>query len=213
VRIAGITLEPGSNTPAEHLLRWGTTASSGSVTEPGVISDVFARVGGSNNSSNTQVQVKRMFQINSSHVIIDHTWLWRADHDVGGSVMNSHNYVATGIEVNGNFVRAYGLFVEHTLGDMVLWNGEDGEVYFYQSELPYDVTQDNYANKGYHSYHVAEKVQRHLSHGAGVYSFFRDNTVTMDTGIKAPSGSGIKFNNAFNKMLSGKGGIQHVLNT
>jgi hypothetical protein len=61
------------------------------VTEPGVISDVFARVGGSNNSSNTQVQVKRMFQINSSHVIIDHTWLWRADHDVGGSVMNSHN--------------------------------------------------------------------------------------------------------------------------
>ncbi len=55
VRIAGLTLEPGSNTPAEHLLRWGTTASSGSVTEPGVISDVFARVGGSNNSNNTQV--------------------------------------------------------------------------------------------------------------------------------------------------------------
>ena len=45
--------------------------------------------------------------------------------------MNSHNYVATGLEVNGNNVRAYGLFVEHTLGDMVSWNGENGEVYFY----------------------------------------------------------------------------------
>lgn len=54
--------------------------------------------------------------------------------------MNSHNYVATGLEVNGNYVKAYGLFVEHTLGDMVSWNGEHGEVYFYQSELPYDVT-------------------------------------------------------------------------
>jgi predicted heme/steroid binding protein len=127
--------------------------------------------------------------------------------------MYSRNYVATGLEVNGNNVNAYGLFVEHTLGDLVSWNGEDGEVYFYQSELPYDVTQDNYANKGYHSYHVADKVQRHTSHGAGVYSFFRDNDVHMDTGIKAPSGSGIKFNNAFNKMLSGNGGIDHVLNT
>jgi len=99
-----------------------------------------------------------MIQINSSYVVVDHVWLWRADHDVQGSVKSSHNYVATGLEVNGNFVRAYGLFVEHTLGDMVLWNGEDGETYFYQSELPYDVTQDNYANKGYHSYHVSANV-------------------------------------------------------
>jgi len=126
--------------------------------------------------------------------------------------MYSRNYVATGLEVNGNNVRAYGLFVEHTLGDMVVWNGEDGEVYFYQSELPYDVTQANYANKGYHSYHVGDNVQRHTAYGAGVYSFFRDNDVHMDTGIKAPTRSGIKFDNAFNKMLSGKGGIDHVLN-
>lgn len=203
VRVAGVVLEPKSNTYGETLLKWGTTASSGSSSEPGVMSDVFARVGGSNNSNSSQVQIKRMVQINSSHVVIDHTWLWRADHDVAGSVKYSRNYVATGLEVNGNNVRAYGLFVEHTLGDMVSWNGEDGEVYFYQSELPYDVTQDNYANKGYHSYHVADHVKRHTSHGAGVYSYWRDNYVKMDTGIKAPSGSGIKFNNAFNKMLSG----------
>lgn len=55
-------------------------------------------------------------------------------------------------------------------------------------------------------------MKNHLSHGAGVYSYFRDHYVKMDTGIKAPSGSGIKFDNAFNKMLSGQGGISHVLN-
>ena len=61
VRIAGLTLEPGSYTAAEALLRWGTTATVGSASEPGVISDVFYRVGGSNDTSKTQVQVKRMF--------------------------------------------------------------------------------------------------------------------------------------------------------
>jgi hypothetical protein len=51
VRVAGVVLEPGSNTPGNTLLKWGTTASVGSSSEPGVMSDVFARVGGSNNSS------------------------------------------------------------------------------------------------------------------------------------------------------------------
>lgn len=213
VRVAGLLIEPGSNTPGETLFKWGTKSSSGSEKEPGVISDVFGRVGGPHHSSSTQVQVKRMIQVNSSHVVIDHVWLWRADHDMGGSVYDSRNYVATGLEVNGSHVRGYGIFVEHTLGDMLKWNGDNGEVYFYQSELPYDVTQDNYASKGYHAYHVADNVKNHLSHGAGVYSYFRDHSVTMDTGIKAPSGGGIKFYNAFNKMLNGRGGISHVLNS
>ena len=82
VRIAGLVLEAASNTPGETLLKWGTTASVGSSSEPGIMSDVFARVGGSNNSSTNQVQIKRMIQINSSNVVIDHTWLWRADHNV-----------------------------------------------------------------------------------------------------------------------------------
>lgn len=73
--------------------------------------------------------------------MIDHVWLWRADHDEGGSVYDSRNHVSTGLEVNGNHVRGYGIFIEHTLGDNLIWNGEDGEVYFFQNELPYDVTQ------------------------------------------------------------------------
>lgn len=95
------------------------------------MSDVFARVGGPNNSSQNQVTAQRMIEINQAEVIIDHTWLWRADHDVQGSVKYNRNYVETGLQVNSDKVKAYGLFTEHTLGDMVQWNGDQGETYFY----------------------------------------------------------------------------------
>lgn len=83
VRVAGLTLEAGAK-KADNLLKWGSDTSKGSATSPGVMSDVFARVGGPNNSSHNQVTAQRMIQINQAEVIIDHTWLWRADHDVGG---------------------------------------------------------------------------------------------------------------------------------
>jgi hypothetical protein len=47
-------------------------------------------------------------------------------------------------QVNAPHVTAYGLAVEHTLRDLVQWNGDHGRVYFYQSELPYDVSQTNF---------------------------------------------------------------------
>ncbi len=42
-----------------------------------------------------------------------------------------------GLVVSGDSVTAYGLAVEHTLNDLVQWNGNDGATYFYQSELPW----------------------------------------------------------------------------
>lgn len=82
-----------------------------------------------------------MIQINSGNVIIDDTWLWRADHSVSGSVKDKRNPVATGLQVNGDNVTGYGLASEHTLGNLLEWNGENGKTYFYQSEYPYDVDQ------------------------------------------------------------------------
>jgi len=212
VRVAGIIMEPGSNTPGNHLLRWGKRKSFGDQRSPGVMSDVFARVGGRNNSTAEERQIHTMVRIDQSHVIVDHSWLWRADHDVAGLVRNRRNHVAHGLEVNGNHVKTYGLFVEHTLGNLLQWNGEDGAVYMYQSELPYDVTQANYADRGYHSYHVDQRVRRHQSYGAGVYTYFRDHDVLMDMGLKTPWGIEIKFTNAFIKQLNGFGGIKHILN-
>ena len=118
-----------------------------------------------------------MIEINNQYVIIDHTWLWRADHDIGGLVYNRKNYVENGLQVNADNVKAYGLFTEHTLGDLVQWNANKGEVYFYQSELPYDVNQQNFSDVGYAGFRVADKVTDFKGYGIGVYSYFRDSTV------------------------------------
>jgi len=129
VRIAGLLLDAGAK-KSENLLTWGTK-NTGSRTAPGVMSDVFGRVGGPNDSNKSEVSAQRMIQVNSANVLIDHTWLWRADHDVAGHVKDSRNYVENGLQVNGDGVRAYGLFSEHALGDLVQWNGNHGETYFY----------------------------------------------------------------------------------
>ena len=95
---------------------------------------------------------------------------------------------------------------------MTEWNGENGRVYFYQSEYPYDVTQQNYGDPGYVSYKVADSVHNHHAWGIGVYSFFRDNTVVVNTGIETPTGSCIHFTNSLSVFLDGKGQISHVIN-
>ena len=37
--------------------------------------------------------------------------------------------------------RRYGLAVEHVHKDLVVWSGERGKTFFFQSEMPYGVTQ------------------------------------------------------------------------
>jgi len=64
-----------------------------------------------------------MIQVNTGYTVIDNIWLWRADHDVYGLVKDSMNPSYTGLEVNGSDVVGYGLACEHTLGDMLIWNG------------------------------------------------------------------------------------------
>ena len=72
------------------------------------------------------VKTGNMMQIDSGNVIIDNTWLWRADHDIEGLVYKSRNPVSNGLVVNGDNVVGYGLAAEHTLGDMLQWNGNNG---------------------------------------------------------------------------------------
>jgi len=77
-------------------------------------------------------------------------------------------------------VTGYGLASEHTIGDLLNWNGENGQVFFYQSEYPYDASQTNYGDKGFVSYKIGDKVQTHTAYGVGAYSRFTDNTVFMN---------------------------------
>ena len=117
---------------------WGEQGYAGNAANPGVISDVYARVGGTNPTGDRMTT--SMIQVESGNVLIDDIWLWRADHDIQGLVYNSRNPVENGLIVNGDNVTGYGLACEHTLGDLLQWNGDNGRSYFYQSEFPYDVT-------------------------------------------------------------------------
>lgn len=172
---------------------------------------MFARVGGPTNSAADPVQVDHMVEINTGNTIIDNSWLWRADHDVNGLVKDGNNPCNSGIIVNGDDVTAYGLAAEHTLKDLVVWNGNGGRVYFYQSEFPYDVTPE-YGTSGYTSFRVSDNVDTHNGYGIGAYTYFRDYHVTVNSGIVAPEKTGVHFHNSLTVFLNGFGQINHVLN-
>lgn len=159
VRVAGILFEAGEIS-SPSLLKWGQHGFQGNESNPGVASDIFARVGGPNDVTVYEERALSMMTVNSGNVIIDNTWLWRADHDILGNVANSQNPVDHGIIVNGDNVKAYGLKVEHTLKDLTQWNGENGLTVMYQSELPYDVDVD-FGTNGYTGYRIAPNVQYH----------------------------------------------------
>ena len=219
VRVAGVLLQAGAK-PTSTLLQWGEGSYAGDAASPGILSDVFARVGG---PDVTPVQTTSMIEINSSHVIGDNLWLWRADHAVSGRVKEGAkpeftlvkggaNPCAHGLRVHGDDVTMYGAAVEHTLGDLTQWYGERGRSYFYQSELPYDVTQANFGDLDFVGYRVDAAVTQHDAWGTGVYHYFRDHNVTVASGIAAPAALVSHFTSPLTVCLNGSGTIQHVIN-
>jgi hypothetical protein len=193
VSIAGVLVEAGPM-KATTLLEAGPAGSTADhSSNPTVLFDVHCRIGG--NISGT---ASSCFTINSNDVIIDNSWLWRADHggnnDPAAGSWNG-DQSDTGIIVNGNDVTAYGLFVEHHQKYQTMWNGNGGSVYFYQSEMPYDPPSQSAwmsspTENGYPSYKVADTVTSHQGLGIGVYSFF-DNPVRADNAIETPTAPGI----------------------
>ena len=197
---------------APALLQWGSGGYAGRASNPGFLHDVFARVGGLDGTAASPVGVGTMIHLRSGHVIGDNMWLWRADHAQDGPVSYTSNRCDHGLVVDGDDVTMYGLAVEHTEQDLTLWNGERGQTYFYQSELPYGVTQQEYGDKGYAGYRVAPTVMTHGGWGVGVYCFFRDHDVTVASGIVAPAALESSFVNPLTVFLNGHGGITHVIN-
>eukprot|EP00549_Striatella_unipunctata_P018986 CAMPEP_0118675088 /NCGR_PEP_ID=MMETSP0800-20121206/1254_1 /TAXON_ID=210618 ORGANISM="Striatella unipunctata, Strain CCMP2910" /NCGR_SAMPLE_ID=MMETSP0800 /ASSEMBLY_ACC=CAM_ASM_000638 /LENGTH=640 /DNA_ID=CAMNT_0006570365 /DNA_START=160 /DNA_END=2082 /DNA_ORIENTATION=+ len=230
VRIAGIMLEAGafsddckrSNTCS--LLQWGAAGDAGNPRNPGLLSDVFVRVGGS--SLDRSVGTNVMVKIHSGNVVGDNIWLWRADHvelrdgeDANFPEISQHYHQTTkgecpvrvGLEVTGDNVTMYGLAVEHTTENQLVWSGNHGAVYFYQSEFPYDV-DTTYGDAGYAGYCVTEKVTDHVAYGVGVYSNFRDAPVEVPTAIRHPPFEDISFVNSCTVFLNNQGSIQSVIN-
>jgi hypothetical protein len=178
--------------------------------------DVFFRVGGAGLGRATV-----NLRVNANDTIIDHTWIWRADHGVAGVGWNQ-NLSANGLVVNGNRVTAYGLFVEHHQQYQVLWNGDAGRTYFYQSEIPYDPPdQRSYSSaagtNGWASYKVADSVATHEAWGLGIYSVFTQPNVTLSRAIEVPNKAvpnkpGIRFHHMITVALGDHGEISNVIN-
>ena len=211
VTIAGMTLEAGAvNSPCIlEVGSKGRTADHNA--NPTFLYDLTVRTGGATAGKNDVGVV-----INSQNVVVDQIWIWRADHGAGASWFT--NPTKNGLVVNGNNVTIYGLFNEHHEQYQTLWNGNNGRVYFYQSEMPYDVpNQASWMSgsiNGYASYKVADTVTSHEAWGLGIYSFFRDAAVKVNSAVEAPNVKGVKFHNLTTVWLNGKAGseITHVIN-
>ncbi|MEO7448532.1 MAG: adenylyl cyclase, partial [Humibacillus sp.] len=223
VDIAGITFDAGPvNSPV--LLQIGTqhgsagqrdaNAGKSSAANPTGLQDVFFRIGGPSLGKATV-----SLEINSDHVVIDDIWAWRADH--GNGVGWTSNTADTGVIVNGDHVTATGLFVEHYQKTEVIWNGNDGEVTFFQNELPYDppsqaAWQSAPGHDGYPALLVTKGVTRFSGSGMGSYSFFNQGIdIFAENAFEVPKTPGVKLHDLLTIFLdpgNGKGGIRHVVN-
>uniref|UniRef100_A0AAU1LXI3 Coagulation factor 5/8 type domain-containing protein n=1 Tax=Streptomyces sp. NBC_00148 TaxID=2903626 RepID=A0AAU1LXI3_9ACTN len=210
VKLAGLLIDAGT-TNSESLIEVGPEGSSANHSDnPTSLQDVFVRVGGAGAGKATNGLV-----VNSNDTIIDHTWLWRADHGDGvGWETNRSDY---GLTVNGDNVLATGLFVEHFNKYDVQWNGENGKTIFFQNEKAYDApNQDAIQNgdiKGYAAYKVADSVTTHEGWGMGSYCYFNvDPTIRQQHGFQAPVKPGVKFHDLLVVSLGGQGQYDHVIN-
>ncbi len=209
IEIAGLLFDAGPE-KSPNLLVVGPDGSKADHTRnPTVLHDVFFRVGGAGAG-----QTDGNLEINSNDTIVDHTWIWRADH--GAEVGWTKNLSTNGLVVNGNNVTIYGLFVEHHQQFQVLWKGEHGRTYFYQSEIPYDPPdQASYTSapgvKGWASYKVADSVKDHEAWGLGVYSVFRHPDVDLTRAIEVPRTPGVRFHHMITVALDDKGAIENVI--
>ena len=209
IEIAGLLIDAGA-VESPVLLEVGPAGSKARHTaNPICLHDVFFRVGGAD-VGRTKVNLL----VNSADTIIDHTWIWRADH--GAGVGWNRNTSDNGLVVNGDHVTAYGLFVEHHQKFQVLWNGDYGRTYFYQSEIPYDPPdQASFASaksaNGWASYKVADDVASHEAWGLGIYSVFLQPNVTLSRAIEVPHSPAVRFHHMITVALGNKGEISNVI--
>ncbi|MEV8087212.1 coagulation factor 5/8 type domain-containing protein [Streptomyces nigra] len=210
VRLAGFLVDAGPvNSPT--LLEIGPRgASRDHSANPTTVQDVFIRIGGAGPGKATTSMV-----VNSRHTIIDHTWVWRADHGDGvGWETNRADY---GVVVNGDDVLATGLFVEHFNKYDVQWFGQRGRTIFFQNEKAYDAPNQaaiqNGSLKGYAAYRVGDAVTSHEGWGLGSYCYYNvDPTIVQHHGFAAPVRPNVRFHNLLVVSLGGQGQYECVIN-
>jgi len=213
--VAGVTIDAGL-TESKTLLQVGDAAGRrvSSAANPTTLNDVYFRVGGPHVG-----KTDTALEVNSDNVLIDHTWVWRADHGVEGFTDTQRwntNTGRYGAVINGDDVTATGLFVEHFQRYNTVWNGDGGTTVLYQNELPYDPpTQADWMNgdvEGYAGYKVGDQVTTHRLYGGGVYVFNQNNpSIHTENGFEVPVTPGVRLHHIMTVNLSA-GTIDHVVN-
>ncbi|MFJ9670156.1 coagulation factor 5/8 type domain-containing protein [Streptomyces sp. NPDC101221] len=210
VRLAGFLVDAGPVNSATLLEIGPEGASADHAANPTTVQDVFVRIGGAGPGKATTSMV-----VNSRHTIVDHTWVWRADHGDGvGWETNRADY---GVVVNGDDVLITGLFVEHFNKYDVQWNGERGRTVFFQNEKAYDAPDQaaiqNGSVKGYAAYKVGDDVTEHEGWGMGSYCYYNVNpSIVQHHGFAAPTRSGVRFHGLLVVSLGGQGQYECVIN-
>ena len=179
--------------------------------DPVTLDDLFFRVGGATAGSVTDA-----FTDNSNNSILDDIWSWRADH--GNGVGWTSNTADTGTTVNGNNVTAYGLAVEHYQKYETVWNGQGGNLLFFQNENPYDVPSQSAwmaspTQNGYPAFYIPSSVKSFNGYGMGSYTFFNQGVdIENSMAFQSPDTAGVQFHDILTVFLTGSGGIQSVVN-
>jgi hypothetical protein len=212
VKLSGMIFDAGpKNSPVLLQVGGPLAAGTGRASDPSLVQDVFFRIGGATAGSATDSLV-----VNSSHVILDDIWAWRADHGAGAGWTS--NTADNGLTVNGNDVTAYGLAVEHYQKNEVVWNGQGGEDIFFQNEMPYDppsqaAWMSGPATDGYPAFVISRRVTSFSGYGLGSYCFFNQGVpIQSATAFSVPDTSGVQLHDLLTRFLNGSGSINHVVN-
>jgi hypothetical protein len=200
VKLSGMIFDAGpKNSPVLLQVGGPLAAATGSASDPALVQDVFFRIGGATAGSATDSLV-----VNSSHVILDDIWAWRADHGAGAGW--------TGNTADN------GLTVKHYQKNEVVWNGQGGEDIFFQNEMPYDppsqaAWMSSPTTDGYPAFVISPRVTSFTGYGLGSYCFFNQGVpIESATAFQVPDVPGVQLHDLLTRFLNGSGSINHVVN-
>jgi hypothetical protein len=207
-QLAGLLIDCGAH--VGNMLEWRG--------KNGVMHDIYTRVGGSVSPACCSCDTQMLI---SGNVIAENLWLWRADHDASGGNPACEELKTGGLKANASLIGlrvlpkanflVYGLASEHNLQYNVLWEGS-GYVFFYQSELPYCVSE-SYDFPGFKLKLATD--EKFEGYGFGIYHFFAQGAPQISTAVNtsesANGTSTIAVDGIVSVLLTGAGTIEHVI--
>ncbi|EDV19038.1 uncharacterized protein TRIADDRAFT_62513 [Trichoplax adhaerens] len=188
IRIAGLVFDSpvasSLDTNSDAIILNIGEEGSGISTNPVVLQDVYCRIA---HIKPEQIasSAYSCVKVNADYTIGENLWLWRADHDAKFiNVLANAAKAPYGLIVHGNNVKMYGLFVEHFLNYQTVWFGKNGQVNFYQSEIPYYLPEGGITKcslpysdlvdetPACASLYITKSATGFTANGLGIYSYF-----------------------------------------